>query len=168
MSSTPPRSLPPTALRRLKRVRWIARWLDRAIAIPGTKIKLGLDAVIGLLPGGGDFLGTLLSMYVIVEAARLGAPQPLLVQMAVNVAVDLGLGTVPVAGDVVDIFWKSNARNVDLLEEHLESVAGARIETEPSVSWVWLIGLLILLLLGAIAAIALGIWVLSLIVGAIF
>lgn len=165
MSSPPPRSLHPAALKRLKRVRWIARWLDRAIAIPGTKIRLGLDAVMGVLPVGGDVLGTILSMYVIVEAAQLGAPQNLLLQMAANVAVDLGIGTVPVAGDFIDIFWQSNARNLELLEDHL-AARGEVIEPDASVPWGLVIGLLVLLLLGAIATLSLTAWFLSLLVGA--
>ncbi|MGD1849738.1 MAG: DUF4112 domain-containing protein [Cyanophyceae cyanobacterium] len=166
MSSTPPRSLPPAALRRLGRVRSLARWLDRAIAIPGTKICIGLDAIIGLLPVGGDFVGLALSMYLMVEAARLGAPATLLTKMAANVAVDLGLGSVPVAGDFIDVLWQSNARNVELLEEFLVE-SGETLEPDPQVPWGLLIGLLLLLLAGAIAVLIFAGWLIGVLFSAI-
>ncbi|MEM9245053.1 MAG: DUF4112 domain-containing protein [Cyanobacteria bacterium P01_F01_bin.153] len=167
MSSTSPRSLPPAALRRLGRVRSLARWLDRAITIPGTKIRLGLDALVGLLPVGGDFIGLAMSMYLMVEAARLGAPAALLTKMAANVAVDLGLGSVPVAGDFVDVLWQSNSRNVELLEEFLVE-SGETLEPDPKVPWGLLIGLLMLLLAGAIAVLIFAGWLVGVFFSAIF
>ncbi|MEM9772437.1 MAG: DUF4112 domain-containing protein [Cyanobacteria bacterium P01_D01_bin.73] len=167
MSSTPPRSLPPAALNRLKRVRSLARWLDRAIGIPGTKVQLGLDSIVGFLPVGGDFIGLALSMYLMIEAAKLGASPSLLTQMAVNVAVDLGLGSVPVAGDFIDILWQSNSRNVELLEGFLAE-SGETMEADASVPWGLLIGLLAVLLVLAIAVLIFAGWLVSLILGAIF
>lgn len=160
-----PRSLPPAALKRLQWVRRLTRWLDRAVTVPGTRIRLGLDPILGLLPVGGDVVGVALSIYLIIEAARFEAPAPLLGQMAMNVLIDLGLGTVPVAGDVADVFWKSNSRNLHLLEEFLALPPQAE---SPGVPW-WLVGALVLVLVGAmIAAIALTATVIGWVFGLLF
>lgn len=95
-----------------------ARVLDELFRIPGTDIRFGLDSVMGLLPGGGDFAGGLFSAYVIISAARLGAPPSLLTRMGMNVVVDMVIGAVPVLGDLFDVAWKANRRNVELLEAY--------------------------------------------------
>jgi branched-subunit amino acid ABC-type transport system permease component len=105
------------ARRRLARVAWL---LDSSIPLPGMKFRIGLDAILGLLPGIGDVLGVVLSSYVVREAARLGAPPALLARMAFNVAVEGVVGLVPFLGDVFDAAWKANQRNVTLLEAHLD------------------------------------------------
>ena len=94
----------------------LARLLDTAIRIPGTNIRLGLDAVLGLIPGAGDAVGALLSSYIILAAARQGAPRAVLLRMIGNVAIDSVVGAVPVLGDIFDVAFKSNARNAALLE----------------------------------------------------
>ena len=101
--------------RRLGRVAWL---LDSAIAIPGTRFRIGLDAIIGLVPGLGDVAGVLLSSYIVREAARAGAPKSVLLHMAWNVAVEGVVGMIPFAGDIFDAAWKANQRNVALLEAH--------------------------------------------------
>ena len=104
------------ALARLER---LARFLDTAIAIPGTRIRFGADTVVGLVPGVGDAITTLASAYLIYEAHRLGVPRHLIVRMIGNVAFDALVGAVPVLGDVADAFWRANTRNIRLLREHL-------------------------------------------------
>jgi len=104
------------ALARLER---LARFLDTAIAIPGTRIRFGADTVVGLVPGVGDAITTLASAYLIYEAHRLGVPRHLLARMIGNVAFDAVIGAVPVLGDVADMFWRANTRNIRLLREHL-------------------------------------------------
>ena len=94
--------------------------LDSSIQLPGTRFRIGLDAILGLIPGLGDVLGVLLSSYIVREAARLGAPPSVLVRMAFNVAVEGIVGLVPFAGDVFDAVWKANQRNYALLDAHLE------------------------------------------------
>lgn len=116
-SSIPPAS--PTSAR-IARLRNLSYWLDNAIAIPGTRIRFGLDPIIGLLPGGGDTAGLLFSAYIVLEAARLGASKSTLSTMAFNILLETIAGTVPVAGDLFDATWKSNVRNMRLLEEHLQ------------------------------------------------
>lgn len=105
----------------LRRLKWIARTMDSAVRIPFTKIRFGADSALGLIPGAGDIVTLGVSAYTLVLARRLGAPPQLIARMMANVAIDTGLGAVPVLGDVFDLFFKSNTRNIRLLMEHLES-----------------------------------------------
>lgn len=105
---------------RLERVERLATLLDNAIPIPGTRFRIGLDPLLGLLPGLGDALGALASAWILVEAARLGASRTVLARMLYNIAVDTLVGAVPGAGDLFDFVWKSDAKNVALLRRHLE------------------------------------------------
>ena len=104
--------------RRLKRLRRLAILMDAAVVIPGTTIRFGWDAVVGLIPGGGDAVGAVISGYIVVRAAQLGVPLPTVLRMVFNVAVDFVLGTVPVAGDLFDVLWRANLMNVALIERH--------------------------------------------------
>lgn len=105
--------------RRLERVERIATLLDNAIPIPGTRFRVGLDPLLGLVPGLGDALAALASAWILVEAARLGASRTVLVRMLYNIAIDTLVGAVPGAGDLFDFVWKSDAKNVALLRRHL-------------------------------------------------
>jgi hypothetical protein len=103
----------------LERLEWLAHIMDTAIVLPGN-IRIGADAVIGLLPGIGDAITTGLSLWMIKEAHALGASRHVLTRMAGNVAVDAFTGLVPVLGDAFDMFWRANRRNMKLLREHFE------------------------------------------------
>ena len=94
----------------------LARVLDTAVGIPGTRIRVGLDALLGLIPGAGDALSAALSGYIILAAARAGASRPVLVRMVGNVVLDTLIGAIPVLGDLFDVAFRSNVRNVALLE----------------------------------------------------
>jgi hypothetical protein len=98
--------------------RAVARLLDTAGRIPGTRIRFGLDPILGLVPGLGDVAGAVATVYVILVGARLGAPRSVIVRMVLNVAVDTIVGMVPVLGDVFDVGWKANVRNVALLADY--------------------------------------------------
>lgn len=100
-------------LRRLERMAWL---LDRSIPIGNHRI--GLDPLLGLLPGIGDSIGALLSLYVLYEAARLGAPGPVLLRMTGNILVETVLGAFPVLGDAFDFVWQANTRNLRLIHHH--------------------------------------------------
>ncbi len=102
---------------RLKRLAWL---LDSSIPIPGTRLSVGIDALIGLVPFLGDLVGVLLSSSILVEAARIGVSRSVLARMALNVAVEGLAGLVPLAGDVFDAAWKANQRNVRLLDQWLD------------------------------------------------
>jgi len=86
---------------------------------------LGLDPILGLIPGIGDAAGAVLAAWILLEAFRMGASRATLVRMAGNVALDAGLGAIPVLGDIFDFAWKANLRNVALLERHLIDPARA-------------------------------------------
>ncbi len=101
------------------RLERISRVLDTALEVPGTGIRIGADALVGFIPGAGDLLGMLLSSYIILEAARLGAPRHALGIMVGNVVLDTLVGSVPVLGDIFDIFFKANRRNVNLLRRYV-------------------------------------------------
>jgi hypothetical protein len=104
----------------MRRLRQLSYWLDNAIVVPGTGYRIGLDPIIGLVPGGGDTVGMLLSSAIVLEAARMGASKSVLQQMVFNILLETLAGTVPVVGDVFDVAWKSNVRNIKLLEDHLK------------------------------------------------
>lgn len=104
---------------RLNRLAWL---LDNSIPVPGLGgYRVGIDGIIGLIPGIGDALGAVLSAYILGEAARLGAPKSLLLHMLFNIIVESVIGLIPLAGDLFDMTWKANARNVQLLNNYLES-----------------------------------------------
>src|SRR6185369_3097485 len=103
---------------RMRRVRVLAQLLDNSITIPGTGRKIGLDPIVGLIPGIGDLIGAVLSAYIILEAARADVSGFTLVRMVANVGFDTLLGSIPVIGDVFDAMWKSNTKNVAILERH--------------------------------------------------
>lgn len=125
--------------RRLERLRWVGWILDSSVRIPGTGIRFGIDAIIGLVPGLGDIIAGALSLYIIAESAKLGVPRALLARMGWNVAIDTLVGEVPVLGDLFDVAWKANMRNLKLLEEHLGQPAAG-----PKANW----GFVVLLCLG--------------------
>jgi hypothetical protein len=107
---------------RLRQLDALSRLLDSAFCIPGTRFRIGLDGLFGLIPGIGDSVGAALSAYIIVEAARLGAPKQLLLRMIGNVAVESIFGAVPILGDAFDIAWKANVRNVALLRTYRDAL----------------------------------------------
>lgn len=103
----------------LARLEALARVLDQAVRIPGTQIRFGLDAVLGLIPGVGDVATNLISAYLVMEARKLGVSRRDMARMIGNIAVDVGVAAIPVAGDVFDLFWRANDRNMAILREHL-------------------------------------------------
>lgn len=107
----------PDAHARLARLAWL---LDNAIAIPGTRLRIGFDALIGLIPGVGDLAGVLVSSYIVGQAWRMGVPRSTLVHMGANILIEGIVGAVPLAGDLFDAAWKANARNVALLRAHAD------------------------------------------------
>lgn len=105
--------------REVKHLRRLSRLLDSAIPLPGG-FRIGLDGILGLVPGVGDALGASLSAYIVVQAARIGASPVTLLRMISNVLVETLAGAVPVLGDLFDFAWKANERNMTLLEAQLQ------------------------------------------------
>ncbi|KQZ58746.1 DUF4112 domain-containing protein [Ensifer sp. Root558] len=112
-------TVPIEHLIRLRRIRGLVRLMDTALRIPGTRVSVGADSVLGLIPGVGDFAAAAISLVIVNEARRLGVPNDKLVKMLVNVGFDTVAGSVPVLGDVLDIYFKSNRRNLQLVLDHL-------------------------------------------------
>ena len=134
-------SLPTKQISKLNQLRRVSKLLDNAISIPGTKISFGLDPIIGLLPGGGDTLTGGIAAYIVVEAAKMGIPREILWKMVGNIAIDSFAGTVPVVGDLFDLGWKANVKNIELLEKHLNIAKSAKSDR------LFMIGLILLLAL---------------------
>ena len=109
-----------------ERLNWLAWLLDSSIPIPGTRLTIGVDALIGLFPVIGDAVGVVLSSYIVREAAALGAPRSILARMAFNVALEGLVGVIPLAGDVFDAAFKANQRNVRLLNAWLDAPRAAQ------------------------------------------
>lgn len=104
----------------LVRLEALARVMDSAVRIPGTEVRMGFDALLGLVPVLGDAVAGAISSYLIWEAKKLGVPKWVLARMIANTAIDTALGAVPVVGDLFDVAYRSNSRNVALLRRHLE------------------------------------------------
>ena len=140
-------ALPDTA--RLDRLRRLAVLLDNSIPIPGTGVRVGLDALMGLIPGAGDLAGGAFSLYILMQAARMGVPRPLLARMGTNLVVDVVVGAVPILGDLFDAGFKANVRNLALLERHVSRPVAS---TRTSRRFVALLALLVgCCIVGAIA-----------------
>lgn len=105
----------------LHRITRLARLLDSSIQVPGTRFRIGIDPLIGLVPGVGDIAAAALSAVIVVHAQRLGAPKSVLARMIGNIAIDWLIGTIPVLGDLFDFGFKCNMRNAQLLEKWLAS-----------------------------------------------
>jgi Domain of unknown function (DUF4112) len=127
----------------LKHLTMLSHLLDRAFRIPGTQWRFGLDALIGLIPGLGDVIGSLVGAYSLWIARQLGAPGAVQARMVMNLAIDGIVGLVPFVGDLFDFAFKANSRNQALLQQWLESPRPTRRS-----SWlVLLVAVLVLLLL---------------------
>ena len=134
----------------LARLQRFSRWTDSRFRIPLTRIDVGIEALIGLIPGVGDLAGLVLAGYVLVEAQRVGAPPRLLGRMLVHILVDALGGLVPVLGDWFDILYKANTRNTRLLENWLNQQM-APPTAPPRVLPIWVAGLFIAVcLVGAV------------------
>jgi hypothetical protein len=136
----------------LARARTLARLLDSAANVPGTGIRFGADAVLGLIPGMGDLAGAALAGYLVILAQRLGAPRTVVLRMLGNVAVDTLVGTVPLAGDLFDVAFKSNTRNLALLEGAIERPAAMK-RTSRIVVAATLLGLVLLVAGGLVVTV---------------
>ena len=105
----------------LRKLDELADWLDSRFQIPGTNIRFGLDSILGLVPGIGDGVAALPSIYVVLCAQRLGATPWLLTRMSFNVLLDVTIGAIPIVGDLFDLGFKANRRNVALLRQHIDA-----------------------------------------------
>lgn len=110
----------------LARLEALARLMDSIVRIPGTEVRIGVDALIGLIPVVGDLASQVVSSYLIWEARQLGASRLVIARMIANSAIDTLLGAVPVAGDAFDVMFRANLKNIALLRAHLEKTGKLR------------------------------------------
>ena len=143
----------PVSTDALAQAQAVARLLDRAIAVPGTRLRIGLDGIVGLIPGVGDAAGALASAYVIFLGYRAGAPAGVLARMAANVWLDAIVGGIPLLGDLFDFGFKANTRNVSLLERSVADPSAARRAGRGFIAV--LLGVMILVALGIAALVVL-------------
>lgn len=139
----------------------LARLLDSQFRIPGTRVRFGVESILGLVPGVGDATGLALSSMVIVQAVRLGARGSTVVRMVLNVALDAVVGSVPILGSVFDFAFKANNRNVALLQRHELDPYTTEAESRAAVRRT-LVGVAVALVVTFVAMVALVGWVLTL------
>ena len=104
----------------INRLDFIARLLDTAFVVPGTNIRFGIEAIIRLIPGIGDAVASALSCVILIEAHRLGVPTRILARMIANVLLEGTAGAMPVVGDMFDIMFRANRRNIRILREYMQ------------------------------------------------
>jgi hypothetical protein len=137
----------------------LRRWailLDSAFKVPGTRIRFGLDAIIGLVPGLGDLVAPVFTLILLGTALRMRVPAVVVARMVLNAGIDMLLGLVPLAGDVADVFWKADLRNMALLERH------ARPGVPPTSADYWfVVGCIAMVVVLAVTPVVLLVWVLT-------
>lgn len=134
--------------------RLLAQVLDRSIRVPGTDIRIGLDPIVGLIPGFGDAVAGLAGSMILFLAAQLHVPKIVLVRMSVNIALNGMIGAIPLIGDVFSVWFQSNVRNVALLERHI--VASDRESTFGD--WVFVLGLVLIIISLFVGALVTVVW----------
>ena len=137
---------------RLRFASFLADLLDRRFTIPGTSIRIGLDPILGFIPGVGDLLANLTGSLILLIAAQLGVPKIALARMGINIGINTILGAVPIFGDIISIWYRSNVRNMELVERYLARQS-RRVELT---DWMFVIGLIVglLVLMGGLVVIA--------------
>ena len=132
----------------------LANWLDSVFEIPGIRFRFGIDALLGLLPGLGDTASALASIYILQAATKFGVSRVTLARMTLNIGVDLMVGAIPVVGDVFDIYWKANRKNVELLRRHFEATPATErsLTRSDGVFVASMIALIGIMLLGSVTA----------------
>ena len=146
------RQLTPGQSQRIEALRRISTLLDSAFVVPGTNYRIGLDPVLGLVPGLGDLVSPLFTIGILWQSHELGLPRIVQLRMIFNVAIDTVVGAVPLLGDLFDFAWKANDMNLALLEQHAyEERRGSAGD------WMFVVGLtLVLMLLAAMPFLLLG------------
>lgn len=150
----PARIEPPGSV---ERARALTRLLDDSIRIPGTNFRIGLDPIIGLIPGAGDLVGGAMSAYLLLVAHRAGAPTSVLIRMLGNLAIDSVVGAVPFLGDFFDAGFKANRRNMTLIERYLDRPASTRQASRGAV-----LAALAVVLLVTVGTVTIAVWLVRL------
>ena len=147
--------MPTRADRNLDALRRWAALLDNAFRVPGTRIRFGLDPILGLIPGIGDLATPVVSILILVHGARVRVPKVVLARMVINAVVDFVVGAIPFVGDLFDFGWKSNAWNLALLERHARpGVPATRGD------WIFVVGCVTVVILAALVPLLVVVWLL--------
>ncbi len=145
--------------RGLAEVRGLAWLLDNSIPVPGTGgRRVGIDALIGLVPFAGDLVSGGLSLFIVWRGSRLGLPRIVVTRMLTNTVIDLAIGAIPFAGDAFDLWFKANTRNLELMQRHLE-----RPDAPTRGSW----AVLLAVLAAVVGAVAIVGWLVAWAIGAL-
>ena len=108
---------------KLIRLKLLSNRLDEIITIPGTKYKIGIDPIIGIIPVVGDLLGSIISIYIIYSGSKMGLSSRVVAKMGLNLGLDFVIGLTPFLGDILDMGWKANKRNVELIEKNIKQTS---------------------------------------------
>ena len=137
---------------KLLRLKLLSERLDNSIKIPGTNQKIGIDAIVGIIPILGDFIGAIFSTYILYSGIKMGVSSKIVKKMATNIAIEFIIGSLPIIGDIFDALWKANKRNVELIEEAtLENQENYKLNYLIMASLIILILVLILVFLGSLS-----------------
>ena len=137
---------------KLLRLKLLSKRLDDSIKIPGTNQKIGIDAIVGIIPILGDFIGVIFSTYIMYSGIKMGVSSKIVKKMAANIAIEFVIGSIPIIGDIFDALWKANKRNVELIEETtIENQENHRLNYLIMASLISLILGLILVILGSLS-----------------
>ena len=137
--------------------KFLADWLDQRFTIPGTSIRIGLDPILGLIPGIGDMIANLAGSAIILIAAQYRLPKIVLLRMGLNVALNAIIGAIPVFGDVFSIWFRSNVKNAQLLERYV----GTEDRVSNFSNWIFVIVVIGGIILLLIAILLVTVWVLK-------
>jgi hypothetical protein len=142
---------PPKSTQDLER---FAHWLDSVFEIPGIRWRFGIDALLGLLPGLGDTASALASIYILQAATKFGVPRITLARMTLNIGIDLLAGALPIVGDLFDLYWKANRKNVELLRRHFKAnqMTERRLKRSDGLFVLGMIGLIVVMLVASLTA----------------
>ena len=147
----------------LERLGWL---MDDMFRVPLLGWRFGLDALLGLIPGLGDTSTSLVSFYILAAAVRYRVPKITLLRMGLNIGIDYVVGSLPVVGDLADAWWKSNRMNLDLLRKRA-TVTAAEARSGRASDWLFVGGIILVLMVPAIASVAASIYLFLKIIGAI-
>jgi hypothetical protein len=139
----------------------LSRWMDGLFRVPGTGWRFGLDAIVGLVPGVGDTLTTIVSFYILAAGVRYRVPKITLLRMGANLAVDYVVGAIPLVGDLFDVAWKSNQMNVELLRRSA-TVSASDAKRGRIGDWLFVAFLMLCLAAMLVGSVVIAWWLLSL------
>lgn len=138
----------------------IARWMDSVFEIPGVGLKFGLDSILGLVPGLGDTVTSVVSLYILKAAHRHGVSRVTMTRMTANILMDYVIGSVPVLGDLFDVYWKANQANVKLLRQHIDANPSAAKTLRKS-DWLFFAGLTAVVLVFLVGSLTIAYFLIS-------